>query len=177
MSHIMSDIEVGGRKVLDIHARNEAIQLTWVQAYLRVGPDRPTWAILADEILANDVPGEPRTLLDDLNARINQFLQTWSSRKHRKRGGDPEEQPIQPIPEDLREMLRVARKYGVRLEAIHPVRESKEELPAARSSQTKALERLETLCDKYGKCLRNSHGIRTMADVAKIAEDIPRQHK
>jgi len=44
MAHMSDDKEQGGRKVLDVTARNEAIQLTWVQAYLRMGEERPTWA-------------------------------------------------------------------------------------------------------------------------------------
>ena len=37
MGHMLSTTEEGGKKVLDIAMRNEAIQLTWVQAYLRMG--------------------------------------------------------------------------------------------------------------------------------------------
>lgn len=48
MAHMTNDIELGGKKVLDIGARNEAIQLTWVQAYLKMGDERPTWALVAD---------------------------------------------------------------------------------------------------------------------------------
>jgi len=43
---------MGGRAVLDIVSRNEAIALTWVKAYLDLSPDRPTWASFADAILS-----------------------------------------------------------------------------------------------------------------------------
>jgi len=177
MAHMSCDMDRGGKKVLDITARNETIQLTWVQAYLKMGEERPTWAYLADEIFANDVPGELKQLEGNPHARVNQFLQTWQSRKNRKRGLDPSDEDAQGIPRDLREMIKVARKYGVRLEAINPTKEVREELPAIRSSQTKEDKKPETLCDKFGKCIRDKHKIRSLKDVAALANDTPRQHK
>ena len=177
MTHMSTDMTRGGRKVLDIGARNEAIQLTWAQAYLKLGEDRPTWAHIADEIFANDAPGELKSLEGNPNARINQFLQTWHSRKNRKGGSDPTHDDAQAIPRDLREMVKVARKFGVRLEAADPAKSVREELPAIRCSQTKAASKPETLCDKFGKCIRDTHGIKTLEDAALLASDIPRQHK
>ena len=120
-----SDIETGGRRVLDIAARSEAIHLTWIQSYLKIGIDRPTWAYVADEILGSDVPGEIKALADDPNARINQFLQTWHSRKNNRKGPPSDEEDTLSIPNDLRTMLKVANKYGVRLEATTPAVEVK----------------------------------------------------
>lgn len=68
MQHMSNGISEGGRKVLNIYARNEAIQLTWIQAYLKLDKSRPTWAIIADEILKCDIPGEPKTLTEIPNA-------------------------------------------------------------------------------------------------------------
>jgi hypothetical protein len=177
MSHLTSATELGGKKVLDVQARNEAIQLTWIQAYLRLGTDRPTWAFLVDEILAGDAPGEPLTLRDNPNARVNQFLQTWHSRKHRSRDGVRGGEPHRHIPDDLREMVKVARKHRVRLEAVHPDREARLELPAIRSALTKREGKPETLSDKQGKCIRDVHGVRDLRDVAAIAMNLPAQHK
>ncbi|KAF5333956.1 hypothetical protein D9758_017592 [Tetrapyrgos nigripes] len=50
------DIKDGGRAVLDISARNEAIELMWLKRYLTFGPDRPLWATLADSLLAKNTP-------------------------------------------------------------------------------------------------------------------------
>jgi len=177
IGHMTSGIDQGGRRVLDIHARNEAIQLTWVQAYLKMGQDRPTWVFIADEIFANDAPGELKSLEDSAHARINQFLQTWHSRKNRKRGSDPADETSQSIPRDLREMVRVARKYGVRLEATEPAREVREEILAIRCSQTREDSKPETLCGKFGKCIRTKHGMKNLKDAATLAMGIPRQHK
>ena len=177
MSHMTCAMDQGGRKVLDIGARNEAIQLTWVQAYLKLGAERPTWAFVADEIFANDAPGELKSLENNPNARINQFLQTWHSRKNKKRGPDPTEDDDQNIPRDLREMIKVARKYGVRLEATEATNEVRGELPAIRCSQTKDDTRPETMCDKFGKCIRDKHGMRVLEDVTALATATPREHK
>ncbi|KAF9790306.1 ribonuclease H-like domain-containing protein [Thelephora terrestris] len=164
----------GGRKVLDINARNEAIQLTWVQAYLKLDENRPTWAYMADAILKNDVPGEPKTLQTDPSTRSNQFLQAWHSRiRQSKDHGDESKN----IPKDLKEMLKIARRHSVHLEAQYPAPEVREILPAIRSSQTKTTEKPDTLCDKHGKCLKNKHGIRSLKDATELSENVPRNHK
>jgi len=84
MKHMAKDMDQGGKKVLDIATRSEAIQLTWAQAYLKMGDDRPTWAYIADEIFSNNTPGELKSLKENPNVRVNQFLQSWQSRKNRK---------------------------------------------------------------------------------------------
>ena len=38
----------GGKKILDIKARNKAIHLMWLKAYLNLGEDRATWTYFAD---------------------------------------------------------------------------------------------------------------------------------
>ena len=174
LAQMSKDTKNGGKKVRDISARNEAIQLTWVQAYLKMDDERPTWALVADEILRNDTPGEIKSLANNPNARINQFLQTWHSRMKQKKSPNDNEPGI---PNDLKEMLKVARKYGVRLEANHPTPEVRADLPAIRSVQTKDQEKPDTLCDKYGKCIRDKHRIRTLKDVTNLSNDTPNNHK
>jgi len=177
MSHMSLRAEEGGKKVLDIYARNEAIQLTWIQSYLKLGKDRPTWALVADVLLGNDVPGEPESLKETPNARINQFLQTWKSRKNKRKCANPDGEDTVNIPGDLREMVKTANKHGVRLESIHPEEKLKLELPAIRSSQTSEQNKPDTLSDKHGKCIRNVHKVQSLKDVADLSENLPRQHK
>ena len=174
ISHMSNTPDEGGKKVLDIYARNEAIQLTWIQSYLKMDETRPTWALIADEILKADVPGEPKSLMDDPNTRINQFLQVWHSRMRTPASLDDDNPRI---PNDLKEMLKIARKHKVRLETLHPSPETRAKLPAIRSIQTKPNEKPDTLCDKYGKCLRNKHHIRSLDDITSIASNVPRNHK
>ena len=106
MQHLSNGISAGGKKVLDIYACNEAIQLTWIQSYLKLNKSRSTWALLADEILKCDIPGEPKTLVATPNAQINQFLQSWHSRINKKNTQDENDNHI---PDDLREMLKIAK--------------------------------------------------------------------
>lgn len=173
MTHMSNTTNEGGKKVLDINARNDTIQLTWIQSYLKMDETRPTWALIADKILRNDVPGEPRTLAEDPNARINQFLQSWHTRMKQTNANDNQIN----IPKDLKEMLKVARKYNVKLEAIHPTPEVNAKLPAIRNIQTMADEKPDKMCDKFGKCLRNKHKVRTLQDITDITENVPRNHK
>ena len=99
-------IETGGKKVLNMAARNEVIQLIGAQAYLKMGDNHPTWALVADAIFRNDATGEPEALANDLTARDNQFLQTWHSRKVQKRHdpNDPNHAEPKEIPKDLKEI-------------------------------------------------------------------------
>ena len=156
---MLSTTEEGGKKVLDIAMRNEAIQLTWVQAYLRMGNEQPTWALIANKILGSDVPGEIKLLENNPNVRINQFLQSWHSRKHKRRNANPPDEDTQSIPNDLHEMIKITHKHGVRLKAIHPAEQVKNELPAIRNIQTKVTVKPNTLCNKHRKCIRDKHNV------------------
>ncbi|OCH95327.1 hypothetical protein OBBRIDRAFT_699685, partial [Obba rivulosa] len=72
---LCADTAQGGLKLLDILTRNQAIQLTWVRSYLTLGNARPTWAYVADELIAKHVSsagGKIQSL-----AQMNCFLQTW----------------------------------------------------------------------------------------------------
>ena len=124
MGHMSSTAEEGGKKVLDIATRNEAIQLTWVQAYLRMGNKQPTWALIADKILGSDVPGEIKSLENNPNARINQFLQSWHLRKHKRKNANPPNEDTQSIPNDTGGMGSITQwvhaEYMVGSETICP---------------------------------------------------------
>jgi hypothetical protein len=41
---LLAPKDMGGRGLLDIHARNEAIQLMWLKSYLNLDPSRALWA-------------------------------------------------------------------------------------------------------------------------------------
>ncbi|KAL1687726.1 hypothetical protein GGG16DRAFT_61534 [Schizophyllum commune] len=50
IEHLYATFEMGGRKVLDLQTRNEAIGIMWLKDYLNFGPDRPMWAYIADAL-------------------------------------------------------------------------------------------------------------------------------
>lgn len=174
MTHMSNITNEGGKKVLDIYARNKAIQLTWLQSYLKLDESRPIWALVADTIFSNNVPGELKSLANNPNARINQYLQTWHSWINKSSHGEDKNPSIL---QDLREMLKVGKKYGVRLEAINPELEARAKMPAIRNIQTKELDKPNTLNDKYGKCIRDKHEARSLKEITALSENVPRNHK
>ena len=71
---LMIPIEEDGRKLLDILSCNEAITITWLKLYLNLDENRPTWAYVADAIMAKHTPASEENV--DERARINVFLQS-----------------------------------------------------------------------------------------------------
>ena len=155
--------EKGGKRILDIEARNEAIHLTWLKAYLNLGEGGPTWAYFADAIIGTDIPPSHR-VDEDPESRVMPILQTWDTRV---RGST--------LPEDLKMMLKAARKHNVRLSATNPSQEVREDLPLwyhAKSAPT-AKKMYRT---KPAKCLRKAHGIRTVRDTVTLLGGVGENH-
>jgi hypothetical protein len=48
---LYAPIEMGGRALLDISSRNEAIAVMWLRNYLVFGPNRPAWALVVDALI------------------------------------------------------------------------------------------------------------------------------
>ena len=53
---ILAPKELGRQGLVDIQARNEAIQLMWLKNYLNLGPSHALWAYFADAIIAMNTP-------------------------------------------------------------------------------------------------------------------------
>jgi hypothetical protein len=66
--------ESEGLNLLDIKARNEAIDIMWLKDYLKLTPEQPEWALITDLII--DAAVLARTCK---KARMNAFLQTWDT--------------------------------------------------------------------------------------------------
>ena len=67
-------ITMGGLDLLDLEARNDAINIMWLKAYLNFSPTRPEWALITDLIVEKSVP---KCMVK--KAIINPFLQRWSA--------------------------------------------------------------------------------------------------
>jgi len=103
-SSIMSSpIEIGGKKILDIKARNEAIELMKLKSYLRLDEGRLRWAKVADVLMAGNIP-KAQNVRDEV-AMQNTFLQTWTVKTGARSW----------LPESVSKMLRTAKKYNVDL--------------------------------------------------------------
>ncbi|KAI0706714.1 hypothetical protein C8T65DRAFT_527162, partial [Cerioporus squamosus] len=110
-------IHEGGLDLLNLKARNEAIELIWMREYLDLTPLRPRWAYVADVMLARAVTVDSRQV--DLSVRVNAFLQSWKV--------SMSSQIV--LPSYLRDMLRVANKHRVRLDVIDPVEALRDAMP------------------------------------------------
>lgn len=108
--------EEGGLGLLDIKARNKAIEITWLRSYLNFSPTHPTWAKVTDSIIAlaaitGSIP----------HIRSNPFTQMWrvATRgiKHKL------------LDSSISRMLKIANKYNVKLAALRLSAELHSQLP------------------------------------------------
>ena len=53
---LYAPIEIGDRGLLDIKSRNKAIDLIWLKSYLKFYSDRPLWTLVADALMAINLP-------------------------------------------------------------------------------------------------------------------------
>ena len=153
----------GGKKLLDIETRNKAIHMTWLKAYLNLGPDRATWTFFADAIIGTDIP-KSHLIDTDPESRLMPFLQTWETKT---RGST--------LPEDLRQMLKLAKEYNVQISARNPSKEARENLPIwyhIRSDKS-ARKLYKT---KAAKCLRKKHNVKLVKDALQTMEEIDEHH-
>ncbi|KAF5376091.1 hypothetical protein D9615_007753 [Tricholomella constricta] len=152
---LFAPIELGGRGLLDLWARNEAIAVMWLKSYLNLGPDRPLWALVADTLLARDTPASEGNV--DPKVRQNIFLQSWTSSKHKK------------VCPDLLELQEIGKKYGVRAEGIvFPKNILRERVIWYHSEADPKIRRLNS--SKASACLKDNHGLMTVGNAEVIAE-------
>ena len=150
-SQMYTSHQKGGKKVLDIEARNKAIHLTWLKAYLNIGEDRPTWTYFADAIMWEDIP--PSHKIDcDPKSRIMPVIQTWEPKA---RGSS--------LPEDLKAMMKLVKELNVQLSATSPLRETQSDLPIWYHAHS-----APSVCKLYktrsARCLRRKHKVSLVRD-------------
>ena len=141
-------IEQGGLNLLNLQARNEAIEITWLKEYLNLSPTRPTWAKITDLVInATAPPGTSRL------ARINAFLQSWQP---------PTKGPrLALLDNDTIRMLKIAKKHHMNLAAICLSPNLRAQLPAWYHPSAKK----RPLTTKTAKCLIMKHQNSTVADL------------
>jgi ribonuclease HI len=144
--------EQGGLNLLDIKARNEAIKITWLKAYLDFSPTRPAWAKVTDLVINAAAPPETSNL-----ARFNTFLQSWNA---------PTKGPrFTLLNNDTVRMLRVAKKHKTNLAPIRMSPDLRTRLPAwyHACAETKPITTVPA------KCLLSKHTISTVADLISVS--------
>ena len=145
-------VEEGGLNLLDLSARNEAIEMMWLKTYLNPVTIRPTWTKIIDVIIDAAAPKNTNP-----RARTNTFMQTW---KPRTRGN-------QTIihNEDILRMLKTAKKYNLTFASIRLSPRLKENLPAWYHPGTEP----HHTNARTTKCLIENHEALAIVDLIKIS--------
>ncbi|PPQ81543.1 hypothetical protein CVT24_000305, partial [Panaeolus cyanescens] len=165
-SILQKDKESGGRKVLDIRTRNEAIELKKLQSYIITENDNaPIGKPILDEIIQRSEPGPEGTR--DPEARTNIFQQTW---QYGKRGKNK-------VPPLIHKMLKTSRKVNMELNAPIISKRAKEQRPIWYHPGLRKNARLPTEGKTARDCLRKNHKIRTVGDMLQLAQiTTPAEH-
>ncbi|KAJ7062438.1 hypothetical protein B0H15DRAFT_807887 [Mycena belliarum] len=152
---LLAPITKGGRKMLDIEARNDAIHIMTLKSYLELNETaRAAWCSFADKIFANH---DKSASTVQPGSHINQFLQNWSAKDSSS------------YPAFLQGMLTVAKKYGVTFDTPDPPQEIRNLLPLwHHNKRSPGLRQLEN--SPQCKCLRRAHGVTTVGQGALVAE-------
>lgn len=145
-------VEEGGVGLLDLPARLVAIELTWVKEYLNLSPTRPSWAFVADAIIA--MQPQPAGKPIKSWAKLNVFLQSWNPSGR------------SPLPKEIKSMLTLAKKYDTHFQALKPSTKTLHDLPIWFHFGSKG--RYARLYNSpQSECLWTKHGVVTVGDVTK----------
>ena len=161
---MIQDVGRGGRKILDIAKRNEAIDLMWIRQYLNMGPDRPKWAYMMDEIFRMERPKRARETYQMIES-WNPLIQDWKPKAR-----------SQSVPRRVQNALRPARKHGVELGALGLSNETRREMPVW--LHRKASKNAARLYSTEGaKCLKSRHRTHYMWQLVELIGSVPDVHR
>ncbi|THU77988.1 hypothetical protein K435DRAFT_597321, partial [Dendrothele bispora CBS 962.96] len=132
----------------------------WLKRYLDFSTERPLWALLADTILATNVPSSERNI--PVEIRINTYLQSWKTAMTIRSNQPP----------DLLRMIKVGQKYGLRIEGISFERNILREMPIW--YHTQAAPKIRRLTNsRASKCLQNKHILTKVGEAEDLAAVLP----
>jgi len=157
-SVMSGQIETGGKKILDIKSRNEAIELMKLQSYLRLNKNRPRWAKIADVLMKGNIPMSQN--VQDGAAAQNTFLQTWTVKIGAR----------STLPESLSKMLRTARKYNVDLDPPLPSMNLRKQMPVwFHKGQNPVMNPRNN--GNWADCQRSTHDIWTVGEMEEYTNE------
>lgn len=113
---LSAPIGKGGLGLLDIRARNEAIDLMHLKNYLNLSENRPVWALVLDVLMENSLTKSSKV---DKELTINSYLQDWS----------PTLRKNSHLPEEIKRMIKTGNKYNVSFSTLHIPENVKRKLP------------------------------------------------
>lgn len=161
LSTLIKPVEMGGIALLDLKARNEAIDLMWLKEYLNLSNGRPKWAKIADAIYNRARTNASRNT--EREAHLNPFIQTWVPSTHRAK----------KLPDDLVRLIKAGKKYDVKVAVKNPDETLKGCMPGWYHVGTAPGRQVNN--SPAGKCLREKHNAITVEDCKTIARRIGHQ--
>jgi ribonuclease HI/exonuclease III len=154
-------IAKGGKKLLDLQARNKAIQLTWLKTYMQMDIYRPKWAFIADQLIKKNRLTTYKN--SDQTSLENIFTQSWKTNIHK-------------LPTDIKEMLKMAKEFNVNLDTLQPSQDLKGKLPIWMHIGANELLRILSSY-KEAKCLKSKHRINKVEQLRILATRQDENHK
>ena len=164
IADMAQDVEKGGRRILDIKKRNEAIDLMWIKQYLNMGPERPKWAFMLDEIFRMEHPKNAKETYQMIES-WNPLIQRWNPKVRSTN-----------IPKRVHNAIRLTKKHGVELEALEPSNDTRREMPVwlHRKATRDAARIYKT---DGAKCLKSKHRTHYVKQLTGMVEGVPEGHR
>ncbi|KAJ7506054.1 hypothetical protein B0H11DRAFT_1974642 [Mycena galericulata] len=107
----------GGKQILDIQSRNEAIDLWNLKEFLRQGDERANWPFFAEHTIIKR--WEASQPVGSHGSMYNVFLQAIHIPSWR----------IDPLPDDIRCMIHAAKKFQLRFTALSVSKDIQLQMP------------------------------------------------
>ncbi|KAG2131065.1 hypothetical protein DEU56DRAFT_872232 [Suillus clintonianus] len=114
MGTLYAPISEGGKNILHLKSRNEAMELKWLKSLLAPPKECPQWTFFAYSLIAKAMQPSP---VVKPQAHISPFIQMWSPL-------------IKKLPTHLSRMVKAGKKYNMRWEAISINADVARQLPA-----------------------------------------------
>ena len=152
--------ELGGLNILDIKARNEAVDLMWLKTYLNFSPNRQPWAAVTDLLI--DAAAPDNTIKE---IRSNPFLQCWNPPMKGSRANK--------LNDDIRRMLKAARDHGTNLAVVKIPLHLRNELPAWYHLDDEST----SITRRTTKCLIEKHKILSVIDLVNASARVRDPHR
>lgn len=148
----------GGKQILDLRSRNEAIDLWNLKEFLREGEDRANWSFFAEHTIIQR--WDASQSIRNRGAMYHIFLQNIHIPSWRNA----------PSPHDIRNMILTAKKYQLEFTALSISREVQLQMPAWNHIALVGQEFDKIRRKEAVKCLRKNHQTRTVADILTISQ-------
>ncbi|KAH6911654.1 hypothetical protein BKA70DRAFT_1033196, partial [Coprinopsis sp. MPI-PUGE-AT-0042] len=155
--HVLREtLENGGAKLLDLRARNEAIELMKLKSYLHPTLGRPLWAWVADGLLRISAVSDFRRIEDKY--LINPYIQEWRVNSNAK-----------SLPRNLKAMVKCAEKHNAQCLPLTISWQTKLQMPYWYHIGTRnGMPHIYN--DRWAKCQRENHAISSVGEMLEHAD-------